>query len=184
LETLETDKDAARDARLVGLVEDHFDFVWRVLRRLGAEPADADDATQQVFMIATRKLDDIAPGNERKFLYGTARRVQANARRGRERRPELSAELGEVPASSGGPDHMTELSRAGELLQRLLDRLPPELSRVLVLAEIEELEVAEIARLEHLKLGTAASRLRRAREAFQRELDAMAPENPFASETP
>jgi RNA polymerase sigma-70 factor (ECF subfamily) len=135
-------------------------------------------------MIATRKLDDIAPGNERKFLYGTARRVQANMRRGRQRRPEVSAELGEVPATAGGPDDLTELSRAGELLQRLLARLPPELRRVLVLAEIEELEVAEIARLEQLKLGTAASRLRRAREAFQRELDEMALENPFAREAP
>jgi RNA polymerase sigma-70 factor (ECF subfamily) len=89
-----------------------------------------------------------------------------------------------MEATQVGPDARAELSRAGELLQRLLEQLTPELRRVLVLAEIEELEVAEIARLEELKLGTAASRLRRARHAFQQALEKIAPENPFAGEEP
>jgi RNA polymerase sigma-70 factor (ECF subfamily) len=184
LEHVETEDEAARDTRLAGLVENHFDFVWRVLRRLGAEPADADDAVQEVFMIATRRLDDIAPGAERTFLYGTARRVASNMRRTLRRRPEIHAELDEVETTDVGPDARAELSRAGELLRRLLEHLSPELRRVLVLAEIEQLEVAEIARLEQLKLGTAASRLRRARQAFQQALEEIAPENPFASEEP
>ena len=75
------------------LVHEHLDFVWRLLRRLGLSPSDADDATQQVFLVAARKLDDLPAGKERMFLYGTARRVAANARRARRRRNEVGAEL-------------------------------------------------------------------------------------------
>ena len=32
------------------LVLQHLDFVWRLLRRLGLDPADAEDATQQVLL--------------------------------------------------------------------------------------------------------------------------------------
>ena len=38
--------------RVVIDVDTQLDFVWRSLRRLGLSPADADDATQQVFWVA------------------------------------------------------------------------------------------------------------------------------------
>ena len=40
-------------------VRQYFDFVWRVLRRLGLSPADADDAAQRVMLAATARLADI-----------------------------------------------------------------------------------------------------------------------------
>src|SRR5262245_14241147 len=80
--------DTARDARIDAAVDAHFDFIWRLLRRLGLRPSDADDAAQQVFMIATQKLHSIAPGSERSFLYGAAVRVAANARRAEQRKRE------------------------------------------------------------------------------------------------
>jgi len=49
----------------------------------------------------------------------------------------------------------------------VLDELPLEERAVFVLFELEELSVPEIAELCALKVGTAASRLRRAREAFR-----------------
>ena len=63
------------------LLNTHFPFIWRVFRRMGFCPADADDATQQVFMIASTKLDRITPNRERAYLYGIALRVQSHARR-------------------------------------------------------------------------------------------------------
>ena len=53
------------------------------------------------------------------------------------------------------------------MLDELLEQLPDELRRVLVLAEIEECTVPEIAELEGIAVGTAASRLRRARGLFR-----------------
>jgi RNA polymerase sigma-70 factor (ECF subfamily) len=52
------------------------------------------------------------------------------------------------------------------LLDVALDQLPRELRTVLVLFELEGLPVKDIAELEAIPVGTAASRLRRAREEF------------------
>jgi len=171
----------ADEVRLRTTVEAHFDFIWRLLRRLGLRPADADDAAQQVFMIATQKLHAIAPGSERSFLYGAAVRVAANTRRAAQRRKEESEEALERHISNSlHPDQRRTLDEAWTLLDELLDRLPDELRRVLVLAEIEQLEVAEIAALEAIPVGTAASRLRRAREDLRDQLKRVGARNPFA----
>src|SRR5438045_5799871 len=68
------------------LVAQHYGFIWRVLRGLGLSSADAEDATQQVFMIAARKLHAIEADRARSFVYGAALRVANNARRGLRRR--------------------------------------------------------------------------------------------------
>jgi RNA polymerase sigma-70 factor (ECF subfamily) len=167
------------------LVHRHLDFVWRALRRLGLSASDADDAAQQVFMIAARQLPEVPPGKERAFLYGTARRIAANARRDRRRRREAPGELADELAAFGAlPDERVELERAAALLDDLLEHLPDELRRVLVLAEVEEATVPAIAELEAIPLGTAASRLRRARAAFEKLLARVARRNPFRSVGP
>lgn len=156
------------DVRFQSLVDAHSDFVWRLLRRMGLTASDADDATQQVFMIAARRLDSIEADKERTFLYGTARRVLSNVRRGQRRRRETDDAAFETLAEERPlPDKLLEQSRAVQRLDRLLLRLPEPLRRVLVLAEIEQSTAAEIAELEQIPLGTAASRLRRARAAFR-----------------
>lgn len=169
------------DARLAALAEEHFDFVWRLLRRLGLSPPDADDAAQQVFMIAMQKLDKIETGSERTFLYGAAIRVAANARRKVQRRAAVSdSEESDARTDTGElPDRAVELQRARNLLDELLALLPDDLRRVLVLAEVEQLEVPEIARLESIPTGTAASRLRRARAKFRELLQSAEERNPF-----
>ena len=167
------------------LVHQHLDFVWRSLRRFGLSDSDADDASQQVFMIAARQLAEIPPGRERAFLYGTARRIAANARRAHRRRREAPGELAEELRAFGAlPDERVELERAAALLDDLLGHLPEELRRVLILADLEEATVPVIAELEAIPVGTAASRLRRARAAFAKLLERVARRNPFGSTPP
>jgi len=167
------------------LVHRHLDFVWRALRRLGLSPSDADDASQQVFMIAARQLAQVPAGKERAFLYGTARRIAANARRNQRRRREAPGELAdELEAFGALPDERVELEWAAALLDDLLGQLPEELRRVLVLAEVEEASVPAIAELEAIPVGTAASRLRRARAAFEKLVARVARRNPFGSVPP
>jgi RNA polymerase sigma-70 factor (ECF subfamily) len=152
-------------------VRAEIDFVWRQLRRLGLSRADADDATQQVFLVASRRREQLVAGRERSFLYGTALRVAANVRRSVRRRREMDPPGSEPALDAPLPDEMLERRRARALLDSLLEQLPDELSRVLVLAEVEQLTVAAIAELEGLPAGTAASRLRRARSAFRELLE-------------
>src|SRR5690242_17321725 len=73
-------------SRLRALQEEHFEFLWRSLRRLGVPEADVDDAVQQVFLVAARR--EILPGSERSFLFATALRVASHARRTLRRRRE------------------------------------------------------------------------------------------------
>lgn len=155
-------------ARITRLVRSHGEFIWRVLRRLGLSPTDAEDASQQVFMILARKLDQLPHDTERVFLYSAAVRVAANARRGlRRRREEDGVELDLVASSARGPELGIQEHEEVTELDALLARLPDELCRVLILSEIEGLSGVEIAELEGIPAGTVASRLRRARELFR-----------------
>src|SRR5208337_3308206 len=77
------------DERMRCLVTAHFDFVWRVLRRLGVPESIAEDATQDVFIVADRKMRDVWPQKEKSFLFAIALRVAAEKRRVERRRPDL-----------------------------------------------------------------------------------------------
>ncbi|HEU5074162.1 MAG TPA: RNA polymerase sigma factor, partial [Polyangiaceae bacterium] len=172
----------APGARVAGarLVHDHFDFIWRLIRRLGLSPEDADDVAQQVFMTATQKITDITPGHERTYLYGVALRATANIKRKAHRRREhADSGLANFRDQTLPPDHAAELVRARQLLDELLATLPEELRRVFVLANVEQFELAEIAELEGIPQGTVASRLRRARALFAERLSQVRQRSPF-----
>ena len=150
------------------LFDGHYGSIWRLLRRLGVRTAQLDDAAQEVFWVAARRLGHIVPGSEAAFLYGVALRVAASEVRRQASSAPLAALDDVAPLGDGrpSPDEQLEQSRARALLDDALDRLPHELRAVLVLVEIEGLEVREVAAIEGIPLGTASSRLRRAREEF------------------
>ena len=155
--------------RLTTLFRDHFDLVWRAVRRLGVVPEHIDDAVQEVFVVASRRLDAIETGKEKAFLFGVAVRVAADARRTRLRRrrtteeQEQHAETSELVPS---PAELLDHKRARTLLDDIIARLPDDVGAVFMLFELEGLTMAEIASCLDLPAGTVASRLRRAREAF------------------
>ncbi len=169
--------ESAEEARLRALMAVHFDFVWRSLRRLGLSAVDADDGTQEVFLVASRKLSLIVPESERRFLFSTALRVASTRRRGlKRRREEPRSWLGEEEPepererSEPGPERLAELASARRALSRILEGMNLEQRAVFVLYELEELSVPEIAELLSVPLGTASSRLRAAREEFDSAL--------------
>lgn len=168
---VEHPEENADRARLEQLARDAFQFIWRSLRRLGVPEASVDDAVQRVFEVATRKLPDIRPGAERAFLFGTAVRVAASMRRHVATRRETSDDALEYREDPGPrPDEATELNQRRLVLDRILESMPMNLRTVFVLFELERLSTAEIASLLEIPDGTAASRLRRAREYFQTEV--------------
>jgi RNA polymerase sigma-70 factor (ECF subfamily) len=163
---------AADPARLRAMAIEHLDFTWRSLRRLGL-PADlADDATQRVFLVASRKLANIEPGCEKAFLFKTAVHVASSEKRSFTRRREVpcSGNEAELRDFSPGPDEQLDRRRARALLQEVLDSLELDLRAVFVLFELEGLTTTEIAKYLEIPMGTVASRLRRAREEFRAAL--------------
>lgn len=161
----------AEDSALERAAREHFQFLWRCLRRLGVQPDHAvDDAAQRVFEIAAKKRDQILPGNERAYLFKTALLVAAEERR-RSRRAAREAfdEVALLGAKAQGPqpDEALEAQQWRTRLDTVLEALGPELRSIFVLYEFERLSSPEIAELLDLPLGTVASRLRRARSEFQ-----------------
>jgi len=159
---------AGFDERLAALVEDHFAYVWRVLRRLGLGEVDSDDVAQLVFLRATKRLADIRPQAERAFLYTMALHAAYKHRRTEQRRREDLLEDFDVPAEElAGADELVDRRRARETLDRIVRGMPIDFREVFVLYEIEGLSTTEIAEIIGIPVGTVASRLRRARADFE-----------------
>lgn len=155
----------AANARLEQMVRDNFATVWRLARRWGLSPADADDLAQGAVVIASRRLADIEPGRERAFLCRTALHLAANARRSQRARPEDHVETWDDQSSElPDPESLLQQRRARAELDAILDSLPEPLRAVFVLFELELLTQIEIADALQIPQGTVASRLRKARE--------------------
>lgn len=153
---------------------EHFDFVWRSVRRLGVHPPSTDDVVQDTFLIAYRKLSSFEGRSTlRSWLFGIARRVVSDHRRSKRRRPE--AELSEGGTlrteTADGPHAMTAAREAAAMLQHFLESLPEEQREVFVAVEIEQMSAPEFEAASGVKLNTVYSRLRLARAAFERAAD-------------
>jgi RNA polymerase sigma-70 factor (ECF subfamily) len=159
------------EQRFRRMLASHVDFVWRCLRRMGVPPGDCDDAAQQVFLVAAAKLSAIAVGCERAFLFGTATRIAANARRSLHRRDEAQLLLLQHEAHQHeSQEDLSDQLRARAMMDGILREMPDELREVFVLFELEELAVGEVAEILSIPIGTVGSRLRRARDDFQQRV--------------
>src|SRR3954469_11676826 len=131
---LEPAREREDDLRLRDLLDEHFELVWRTLRRLGVPVSDLDDAVQQVFLVVRRKVSAIESGKEKPFIFQIAFRVASDARRTvRRRREVFDSTLLDGVDSSLGPEALVERKRARALLDLVLDELPIELRAVFVL---------------------------------------------------
>lgn len=162
------DAAAVSAHRFEAMFDEHHDLVWRMVRRFGVAPAHVDDATQRVFLVAARRLPSIRVGEERAFLCGVAMRVASEMRRRDPSHRYVHDEQAmESLADEARPaDEQLMAHEARQVLDEVLALVPDELRHVLVLVELEGFEVAEVARSIGVPVGTASSRLRRAREAF------------------
>ena len=139
------------------------------MRRLGLSEADAEDAVQQVFIVVARKLDRIEAGREQSFVFATSLRVASTTRRSLRRRQEdLSNQLPEVFATGSCPETTAHHGELLDVLGAVLDRLPLAQRQVFILHSLEQWTLPEIADLLRVPTGTVASRLRRARRAFEK----------------
>jgi RNA polymerase sigma-70 factor (ECF subfamily) len=153
--------------RIAAMFDEHFESIWRFLRRMGVPEGDVDDAAQEVMLIATRKVAQIEPGKERGFLFGVAYRVASDARRARANRRETDVEgLEDRVDATPDPEILVDRLRARAVLDQVLEGMPLDFRAVFVLTEIDGLSMAEISELLGIPGGTVASRLRRGREHF------------------
>jgi RNA polymerase sigma-70 factor (ECF subfamily) len=159
----------ARRERFEQVFAAHRDAVLGYLRRRTDSGHDAADLVADTFLVAWRRLDDVPQGPEaRPWLYGVARRVLANHRRGEGRRHALatkllSEQLTETPNTPAPDDGPT--ARAFRLL-------PEQDREVLTLVVWEELDTAQVATALGISRNAVRIRLHRARKRFAKLLTA------------
>jgi RNA polymerase sigma-70 factor, ECF subfamily len=155
--------------------EQHFSMVWRSLRRLGVKEAALDDAVQDVFLVLHRRWADFQHQSSlRTWIYGILLRVGSDySRRARRERARWSPEAPELESSSTeSPDHLYQQREAAHILRLTLAQLDDKERQMLVMIDLEERSVVEAAEALGVNLNTAYSRLRRARQSFEKVLRA------------
>jgi RNA polymerase sigma factor (sigma-70 family) len=139
-------------------------LVWSLARRMSESAADAEDATQEVFLEVWRSAGRYQPamGSEAVFLTTIARRRLIDRLRSRKRRPltetydELTEQAPEGPSEPAGA-----LLADAERAHRALARLDAAQREVLLLGIVEGLTHAEIATATGRPLGTVKTQMRR-----------------------
>jgi RNA polymerase sigma-70 factor (ECF subfamily) len=155
-------------SRLSRLVDEHIDFVARLLRNGGIAEADLDDEVQRVFIVLSQRLEDVHVGSEKSFLLQTALRIADRSRRTAARRREIVTDrLPEIVDVASTPEELTQRRQMRQTVDQILGQMDGDLRIVFLLYEVEQMTAAEIAAALHIPHGTVASRLRRARAEFR-----------------
>ena len=150
--------------------------MFNYLFRLEGNKEDALDLTQEVFYRAWRSISTFKPGEKvLPWLYQVARNTQIERHR-RKQLPrfsieEASEDVGfEVVSAHRNPAQVAESVDTAERVQRAMLDLPLEYREALVLRFVEELPYEEIARVQEVAVGTAKSRVFRAKEMLAQSL--------------
>ena len=150
------------------LVSDHHESVYRYAYRLTGSAADAEDLSQQVFLIAQTKLDQLRDENAaRGWLFTILRNCFSKSLRRRQPVPAANLEMNvdeiaeEMPLD--GPFDE-------ERLQTSLNQLPEEFRLVLRMFYFEDCSYREIADRLGVPIGTVMSRLSRGKGYLRSKL--------------
>jgi RNA polymerase sigma-70 factor (ECF subfamily) len=165
---VEVDQELEREfeVRLVESSTLAFRVAYSVLRHR----EDAEDVAQEAFARAFRSFHQLRDRERfRAWLVRLTWRLALDRRRGDRRREarELAHTEALPPLSDAGS--VDERLRARELW-RAIDSLPDKLRMTIVLASIEGHDLAEVASLLRLPVGTVKSRLFLARQRLKEQL--------------
>ena len=161
--------DSGRQQRFTSIFNAHYGDVVAYARRRTRTDADAEDVANDTFAVAWRRLDEIRPDVPLAWLYGIARRVVANRRRGERRQGDLLTRI----AATLRPDNdvaLAEPDTGSSAVLTALSCLSPSDQELLRLVAWEALSHAEIAVIVGASPGAVAVKLHRARQRLSRQL--------------
>jgi RNA polymerase sigma factor (sigma-70 family) len=159
------------------------EFVQHFLRplsliafRIVGDSGTAEDVVQVAFERAWRSgvMFDPERGSLDAWMMTIARNVALDWVRTKRAIPIDPSEIGESTASeSCDPEDRSGIEDRRAEVRSALTRLPPNLARSVALAGAFDMTAAEVARYEHVPLGTAKSRIRVAKQCLRRELHSL-----------
>ena len=159
------------------LIEPHQDFVFRLALSVLGSREEAEEAAQDALVRTYRGLGSFSGQVPfQAWLYRIAVRTALNARRRRRRR--LLERLtppswfgGLASAETEAPDALFARRDTRIRLRATIARLPVKLQEVVVLTYLQEFTCSEVAEILNIPEGTVKSRLYRAREKLQKEIE-------------
>jgi len=139
-------------------------LVWSLARRFSASPADAEDATQEIFLEVWKSAAryDAAMGSEAVFLTTIARRRLIDRMRARERRPSTE-EFDEEAPPPAARDEVDLAAQAADvsIAARALAQLSESERAILLMGIVDGMTHSEIATATGKPIGTVKTQLRR-----------------------
>lgn len=155
----------------------HLDALYNLARWLARDPTEAEDLVQETYLRAIRAAHQFQPGtNLRAWLFQILRNTffTRYKRKGREPEvmdPEVLDRMSTLEGPTGVENRLAgpQDGTAGLDLTAALKRLPEAYRSVVLLADVEDFSMGEIARIMDCPVGTVKSRLFRAR-AILKEL--------------
>ena len=156
------------------LVLAYQDLVYTQAYRMMGETEAAEDAAQDAFIAAFRKLGSYRGGSFKAWLLRIVTNLCYDELRRRKRRPTTPLEPIDnddeeiesprwLSDPNGTPEDEAERAELARALQRCLDQLPPEFRAVVALVDVQGMDYVEAAESIAKPLGTVKSRLARAR---------------------
>lgn len=150
--------------------------VFSLAYRMMGDAASADDAAQEAFINAYRRLDSYRGGSFRAWLMRITTNTCYDELRRRKRRPATAFE--ELPggdsddgpplaASTPTPEQAAQSSELAQALQDCINGLQEDQRLTLVMCDVQGFSYQEIADESGVQLGTVKSRLSRARAAMR-----------------
>lgn len=178
IERLQRGEEAAYE----GLIDRFQHPVYSLVYRLMADPTDASDVVQEVFLKVFRNIGNFKSKSSLKtWIYRIAVNEAHNHRRWftRHKRREvgLESEVDGVtdyeailPDQGRSPYQLAADHEARKLIEDCLKHLNPTFRQAVVLRDVEDLSYEEIAEVLETSLGTVKSRILRGREALRKAL--------------
>jgi RNA polymerase sigma-70 factor (ECF subfamily) len=148
----------------------HYALVFRYAYRLCGSSEEAEDLTQQAFLTAHRRLEQLRDLNSAKSWLCAILRNTFLTRVSAQRGPRMIS-------LHGYWDPVQEQNPVADFdsndLQQVLSELPEEFRTPLILYYFEEFSYREIAEQMGVPIGTVMSRLARAKSHLRRRLEAL-----------
>ena len=137
-------------------------YIFHALRWLGARPHEIEDLAQEVFIALGRtwsRYDASRP--LRPYLFGVAFRIVSMQRR--KRKHEVAFASIEIRDGRPNPDEALQTKQTRATVLRALEKIPLRRRAVLVMHDLDEVPMIQVAAALSIPLFTAYSRLRKAR---------------------
>lgn len=178
------EREAEKDDWLEAAVREHSRLVYRIAYSVLRNPADAEDATQEIFLRVLRygkKMTGIQ--DQKAWLARIAWRVaverhksmaKAESRAQRSANSDAETAMATLVAPGHGADRTLLDQERSAMLERLISTLPGALRDALVLSTLEEIAPREVAAMLGISEAAVRSRSFRAREILRDKLLASA----------